>query len=152
MARSRITAPTRDLITDNGAILASLAEGEQIRLVLRLSWIENLSDYTISAVVVEAQNEGNVVSVADENVPDRIRIDGQVTELDIIDEDPSDNIFEIVFPRTLSDDWLVRPAPNRPVYGFVDLKIADNGVGVNQRIWKPVRGLVEIVYSPTRTL
>ena len=29
------------------------------------------------------------------------------------------------------------------------LEIADTGVGVNQQIWKPMRGVVEVRYSPT---
>jgi hypothetical protein len=152
MARSRITSPSKDLITDDGAVLASLAEGEQIRIEISLGWIVSLTDYTITAKVVEALNEGNVVSVEEQNLPDRVRLNGIVTQLVIIDEDDTDNKFELVFPKTLTDDWSVRPAPNRPVYGFIDLKIADSGEGNEQQIWKPLRGMVEIVYSPTRSL
>jgi hypothetical protein len=151
MARSRITSPSRDLITDDGAVLASLAEGEQIRIEITLNWLTNLTDYTIIAKVVEAENEGKVVSRDDDNLPDRVRENGIVTTLAVLDNDPNDNTFELVFPGTLTDNWLIRPSPNRPVYGFVDLKVIDSGVGNEQQIWKPIRGMVEVLYSPTRS-
>jgi hypothetical protein len=152
MARSRITSPSKDLITDDGAILASLAEGEQIRIEITINWLINLSDYFVVAKVVEALNEGKVVSVDDDNLPDRVRPDGDIRQLAVIDTNPEDNKFELVLPKDLTDNWVVKPAPNRPVYGFIDLKIADSGEDNEQQIWKPLRGMVEVVYSPTRSL
>jgi hypothetical protein len=152
MARSRINSPSKDLITDDGAILASLAEGEQIRIEITLNWLVSLVGYLIVAKVVEALNEGKIVSVEDDNLPDRVRPDGNVRQLVVIDTNPEDNKFELVLPKDLTDNWVVKPAPNRPVYGFIDLKVADFGQDSEQQIWKPLRGMVEIVYSPTRSL
>ena len=60
-----------------------------------------------------------------------------------------DNIFDIVVPHTLCDAWDIQPSPNKPVYGFIGLEVADTGSGSAQQIYKPFRGFVEVRYSPS---
>ena len=144
MPRSKITSASRDLITDDGAILVSLIEGEQTRLNLTIGWVVNLSGYTITAKVIEGDNTQDSGTK-----PTNIRSGGVITDLAIIDTDPTDNIFEIVIPEDLIDTWATYPIPDKPVYGFIGLEIRDTGTGSNQQVWKPMRGLVEILYSVT---
>lgn len=53
------------------------------------------------------------------------------------------------FPKTLAGDWDVKPAVGVPVYGFFELRVTEPQDSIYRRTWKPVRGLVEILFSPT---
>ena len=144
MPRSKITSKSQDLITDDGSIIASIVHGEQTRINITASWLTNLAGYTITAKVVEGDN------VQDSGaIPATARDTPVVITLPILDTTPTDNIFDIVIPQDLVNTWNTFPAPDKPIYGFIDLEIADTGVGNNQQIWKPMRGLIEVRYSPT---
>jgi len=144
MPRSAITSTSKDLIYDDGAVLVSVIKGEQTRLDIVASWLTNLSGYTITAKIVEGDNtqDSGVIPATANNSP-------VVTTLTILDSTPTDNQFDIVIPQDLTDTWDTYPIPDKPVYGFIGLEIADTGTGVNQQIWKPMRGVVEVRYSPT---
>jgi len=144
MPRSKITSGSKDLITDDGAVLVSVVEGEQTRLDMVVGWLTNLSGYTITAKVVEGNNvQGSG------NKPTDPQLAGAVITLPIIDDDATDNQFDIVIPSTIIDTWATTPEPDQPIYGFIGLEIADTGTGNAQQIWKPMRGLLEVRYSPT---
>ena len=53
------------------------------------------------------------------------------------------------FTKTLASDWTVQPDVGTPVYGFFELRVTEPPDAVFRRTWKPVRGLVEILFSPT---
>jgi len=146
--RSRITAPTRDVLTDDGTALISLVKGEQIQIEFTAAWMTSLLGATITAKVVEGDNDvlGTKPTHEAHHGSQQSAI---ITTLEVIDEIPTDNVFKIVFPETLIATWSTAPLPNLPVYGFFGIEIADVGVGSAQQIWKPVRGLVEVLYSPT---
>ena len=144
MPRSKITSSSKDLITDDGAILASVIHGEQTRLDIVVGWLTNLSNYTITAKVVEGNN-----TQGSGEKPVAAEVGGAVITLPIIDTVVSDNQFDIVIPQTLIDTWATTPEPDKPIYGFIGLEIQDSGAGNAQQIWKPMRGLVEVLYSPT---
>jgi len=147
MARSKITSRSNDVITDDGAVLLSLIHGEQHRMGVTLGWLNNLTGYTITAKVVEASNvQGS------DNLPTDVQPAGDVQTLTIIDTTVTDNTFEIVFPSTLIDAWGTTPEPDQPVYGFIGLEVSDAGAGTSQLIWKPIRGLVEVRYSPSEAV
>jgi len=74
---------------------------------------------------------------------------GTVTTLAIIDATVTDNTFKIVIPENLVSSWITQPKPERPSYGWIGLEVRDTGVGSAQLIWKPFRGLVEVLYSPS---
>ena len=132
------------MITDDGAILASVIHGEQTRLDIVVGWLTNLSNYTITAKVVEGNN-----TQGSGEKPVAAEVGGAVITLPIIDTVVSDNQFDIVIPQTLIDTWATTPEPDKPIYGFIGLEIQDSGAGNAQQIWKPMRGLVEVLYSPT---
>jgi len=143
MARSSITSASKDLISDNGAILASIVDGEQIQLELTLNWLTNLTGYTLKATVIEANNLG------DGKIPTTVKVGGVITQLPIVDDVTTDNTFKLILPEELISTWSVQPSPDRPVYGFMELEVRDPGIGNLKQICKPVRGLVEVLYSPT---
>jgi hypothetical protein len=59
------------------------------------------------------------------------------------------NTVYIQFPSTLAGTWSVQAAVGKPVYGFIELRVTEPTDPVFTRTWKPVRGLVEILFSPT---
>jgi len=61
------------------------------------------------------------------------------------------NKIYVQFPLTLSKSpaWTVQPTTVSNVYGFFELRVTEPGGGVFTRTWKPMRGLVELLYSPT---
>jgi len=59
------------------------------------------------------------------------------------------NTAYIQFPATLTDTWTVKASANLAVYGFFELRVTDTDNTIFVKTWKPLRGLVEILYSPT---
>jgi len=144
MPRSPIRDKSIDVITDDGSVIVSIAQGEQIHLTFTLGWLSDLTGYTLTAKVVEALNvigDGTVTPMFEADTP-------QITTLTIIDADVSDNTFKVVIPADLVDSWDVPPSPDDPTYGYFALSVADAGVGANQQIFVPVRGLIEVRYNP----
>jgi hypothetical protein len=150
MARSRINSRSKDLIDDNGSVLVSIVEGEQIHVNITLNWITNLAGYTLTAKIVEADSSN--LNHSQDELPTTEQAGGEVTTLDIIDSDPTDNNFQIVIPENLVDSWVTQPGPTTPAYGWIGLEVRDSGVGSAQQIWKPMRGLVEVLYSPSEAV
>ena len=58
------------------------------------------------------------------------------------------NTVYVQFPMTLGATWAVVPKVNSPSYGFFELRVTEN-FGTFRRTWKPVRGMVSILFSPT---
>jgi len=59
------------------------------------------------------------------------------------------NTIYVQFPSTLASDWLIKPTANKPVYGFFELRVTEPDNSIFRKTWKPVRGLVKILFSPT---
>lgn len=59
------------------------------------------------------------------------------------------NKLYIQFPSSLGGTWEVQPTVGFPSYGFFELRITEPTNPVYQKTWKPVRGMVEILFSPT---
>jgi len=150
MARTKINSKSKDLISDNGSVLVSMVEGEQIHMGITLNWLTNLSDYTLTAKIVEADSSS--LDYTKEELPTLEQSGGEVTTLTILDSDPTDNQFNIVLPEGLIDNWVTQPTPEKPTYGWIGLEVRDSGTGSAQQVWKPMRGLVEVLYSPSEAV
>jgi len=61
------------------------------------------------------------------------------------------NVVFIRFPKAMSINpgWEVQPHAASKVYGFFELRVTENSGGSFQQTWKPMRGLVELQFSPT---
>lgn len=169
MARSRISQQGVQLTNDNGAVLFSVVDGEMTRYQISPRWITNLNGYTIDAKIVEGANTNGALptGVAASPVTSNLKIryqtgtdaDGNPTYNDLTGTNGDSPVvvtttetltsFEVIVPSDLIDAYSTQPAPNLPVYGFFGLEIADTGTGAEQQIWKPMRGLVEVLYSAT---
>jgi hypothetical protein len=195
MARSRLTDPTLDLVTDAGAVLWSMVKGEQLEFPITLNFISDASvkstgNYQYEAVVVEAKN---VVGQGDK--PTLVQPSGVTTRLFVrlpkyigvwaanqaynkeevilyngvyykllvgigrtsaVTPDV-DNKWEVTtlnkiyvqFPNTLATGWAVQPLTDSATYGFFELRVTEPTDAVFTRTFKPVRGMVEILFSPT---
>jgi hypothetical protein len=59
------------------------------------------------------------------------------------------NIVNIQFPSTLAATWVVQASVDSPIYGFFELRVTEPLSSSFKRTWKPVRGMVQILFSPT---
>lgn len=59
------------------------------------------------------------------------------------------NKVYIQFPTTLASDWEIKPGVESPSYGFFELRVTEPDDIVFSRTFKPLRGMVEILFSPT---
>lgn len=59
------------------------------------------------------------------------------------------NRIYIQFLKTLGATWSVQPVVDSPVYGFFELRVTEPSDSIFIRTWKPIRGMVEILFSPT---
>jgi hypothetical protein len=196
MARSRINDTRQDLITDGGAVLWSIIQGEQLEFPVVLNFVEDASvkpsnNYIYEAVVIEAANVQDQVTrpvlVQPNGVQTRLfvrlpvylgqwqaavaynkeevvlyagkyykllfgsaRINSTTPDLDPLWEETLLNRIYIQFPSSLSLNWLsALPNVNSPIYGFFELRVTEPNDPVFSRTFKPIRGMVEILFSPT---
>jgi hypothetical protein len=60
------------------------------------------------------------------------------------------NKIYLQFPKTLSIDYTVQPTVDSPSYGFFELRVTEPLDSIYSRTWKPIRGMVEFLFSPTQ--
>jgi hypothetical protein len=59
------------------------------------------------------------------------------------------NCIFLQFPSSLASTWTVKALPESPVYGFFELRVTEPVSTPFPQTWKPMRGVVEILFSPT---
>ena len=59
------------------------------------------------------------------------------------------NKVYVQFPSNLIGAWAVQPQVDSPVYGFFELRVTEPTDTVFTRTFKPVRGMLEVLFSPT---
>jgi hypothetical protein len=59
------------------------------------------------------------------------------------------NKIYVQFPASLISAWSVQPAVDSPVYGFFELRVTEPTDAIFTRTFKPVRGMLEVLFSPT---
>jgi hypothetical protein len=69
-------------------------------------------------------------------------------------EETTNNVIYIQFPKGLSINpaWEIQPNTASKIYGFFELRVTENSGAPFQQTWKPMRGLVELQYSPTEVV
>lgn len=55
----------------------------------------------------------------------------------------------VQFTSDIAKNWKTQPNIERPAYGFFELRVTEPNGAVFRRTWKPVRGLVQVLFSPT---
>lgn len=64
-------------------------------------------------------------------------------------EETTLNKIYVQFPSTLASNWSVQAFADNAVYGFFELRVTEPVDPVFTRTFKPVRGMIEILFSPT---
>jgi len=274
MARSQLSAVSTDISSDDGSVLWSLVQGEQLEYPVTLNFLTNAYGYTYEAVVMEAFNISGIADMPTQARPNginttltvRVPIERGVyaagttyAREDVVEYPASSNVYYkskvgsntgntpatdttfwavyvpnqvfIQFPETLSQvvpassiattsassaggvatinlasnmpqipavgttvvvagvtptgfngtwtitaatassvsfanatagpqtiagtcvvnaGWVVQPSFTNSVYGYFELRVTEPAGGIYQKTWKPMRGIVEILYSPTK--
>lgn len=158
MARSYITETKTNLVDDSGSVLIALVKGEQLHIEVTIGWLTSLIGYNVHARMVEAVNDGAG------SKPQEVKVGGVRRLLTtangyITGVNDGDNKFKIVFPYDIATGAVPQPAPAAPIFFFIDVEVGEPGTGDAEpvgdaalstaQIWKPIRGLVQIMYSPT---
>lgn len=64
-------------------------------------------------------------------------------------EEHSPGKIYLQFPTHLAASWSQTPTATISTFGFFELRVTEPPGGVFQKTWKPMRGMVEILFSPT---
>ena len=76
------------------------------------------------------------------------RVSAITPDVDPLWDETTKNTLFIQFPTTLGNAYAVKPKIGWAVYGFFELSVQEP-VGVTfRRLWKPVRGMVQMLFSP----
>jgi hypothetical protein len=77
------------------------------------------------------------------------RINNTIPSTDPLWTETSLNTVYLQYPSTLASTWAVQPVVDAPVYGFFELRVTEPQDQIFTRTFKPIRGMVEILFSPT---
>lgn len=77
------------------------------------------------------------------------RVNSTVPSADPYWEETLLNKIYIQFPSTLASNWSVQAQADNAVYGFFELRVTEPVDPIFTRTFKPVRGMIEILFSPT---
>jgi len=61
------------------------------------------------------------------------------------------NTIFLRFASTIGGDWAIKPKIGYATYGFFELSVREPATFAWRRTWKPVRGMIELLYSPIQT-
>lgn len=77
------------------------------------------------------------------------RVNATLPTVDPLWTETNLNTVYLQYPSTLASNWAVQPVVDSPVYGFFELRVTEPQDQIFTRTYKPVRGMVEILFSPT---
>jgi hypothetical protein len=80
------------------------------------------------------------------------RISAITPDVDPYWEETTLNKIYVQFPSTLGATWAQQATVDTPVYGFFELRVTEPTDAVFTRTFKPVRGMVQILFSPTASV
>jgi len=100
----------------------------------------------------QAYNKENVVYYVDKYyklLAGIAMVSSELPSVSTIWEETTFSKVYLQFPSSLGSNWAVSPTVEFPTYGFFELRVTEPSDSVFQRTWKPIRGMVEILFSPT---
>jgi len=112
-----------------------------------------LCDHTGSWDAGTAYDREDVVDYTDGNsyrlLSGSARVSAITPNLDPLWELHDKRTLYVQFTDALSLTYTEQPPPDYAVYGFFELRVAQNADPVFVNTWKPVRGLIQVLFSPT---
>lgn len=101
---------------------------------------------------VAAYNKEDVVFYGDKYyklLQGSARVSSVLPTVDTMWGETALNTIYLQFPETIASTWAVQPLVDSPVYGFFELRVTEPTDPIFRRTFKPVRGMVEVLFSPT---
>lgn len=77
------------------------------------------------------------------------RVNATTPDVDPVWVITTPNTIYLQFMSTLGADYSVSASVGSPTYGFFELRVTESNTSDFQRTWKPARGMVELLFSPT---
>jgi len=77
------------------------------------------------------------------------RVSATTPDVDPYWQETQLNYVYVQFPSTLGNTWGVAPTVMSHVYGFFELRVTEPTNSIIVKTWKPLRGMIEIQFSPT---
>jgi hypothetical protein len=152
MARSRLNDKAKMKYgDDDGTVLFSLTEASKLkpRLSFNSTQFANITDYVITANVLEGDNDGQgtmPTSYSPTATMITISVDNRK---DVADSDGNAYVELYLDAEALLTAFTSSPAIDAPVYGFIGVTISEPSSTTNPQRWEILRGQVEIVQSAT---
>ena len=144
MARNRIRNTSLQLNTDDGTGLYSIIRGEQLVDRYTVNWATDISTWEIEVVALSATptdttNPQSTLEPTDGASP--------ITLPTTIET--GTNRFTLTIPETLGSELATQPSVDEKVYYFFGVKIQDGSDATKTQVWKPFRGVIEVLYTVT---
>jgi len=76
------------------------------------------------------------------------RVESDPPTSDVYWVETTKNTIYVRFPDTLGSTWSLKPKIGYNTYGFFELQVQEPSGYAFRRKWKPVRGMIELLYSP----
>jgi hypothetical protein len=77
------------------------------------------------------------------------RVNATTPDVDPLWAITTPNTIYLQFMSTLGATYSVQASVGSPTYGFFELRVTESNTSDFQRTWKPARGMVELLFSPT---
>jgi hypothetical protein len=129
---------TRPVTVQEGAVITRLF----VRLPVYLGAWQSIAAYNKEDVVLYDNKYYKLLQGSG-------RVNATVPSSDSLWVETSLNIIYLQYPASLASTWSVQPTVNSPVYGFFELRVTEPQDQIFTRTFKPVRGMVEVLFSPT---
>jgi len=137
-APNQVEAP--DTVESDGEI-TDLTEGSGIRLLHNAGTWDAGTGYDAGDLVLYNTKYYSLLGGT-------ARINSTTPNLDLYWAECTKNTIFVRFPDTLGSEWAIKPKIGYSTYGFFELSVQEPSDFAFRRKWKPVRGMVELLYSP----
>ena len=147
MARSRIRTTNLQLNTDDGSGLYSIIRGEQLVDRYTINWATDITTWEVEAVALSATPSDATNPQATLEPTDGATAITLPTTIEA-----GTNKFTLTIPETLGSELASQPSVDTKVYYFFGIKIQDGTDATKTQVWKPFRGVIEVLYTVTSVM
>jgi len=130
-----------DSIQPAGVVTNLTVLNSQIRLLHDRSTWSAAGEYDAGDMVLYSAKYYTLLAGTD-------RINATTPDLDPYWLETTKNTIYVRFADTVGSTWAQKPKIGYSTYGFFELQVQEPSGFAFRRKWKPVRGMVELLYSP----
>ena len=147
MARNRIRNTSLQLNTDDGSGLYSVIRGEQLIDQYTIGWATDISSWEVEVIALAA-----APTDADNPQATLEPVDGATPISLPTTIEQGTNKFSLTIPETLGSELATQPTVDTKAYYFFGLKIQDGSDATKTQVWKPFRGVIEVLFTVTSVM